>query len=446
MRKKIGSSKHGWLTHAWIIRLPSSKAEANISEIFGDLYVSKYAWPERGVWCGWMERVVHIARIIHPMDNMDCVCEILCTTGKTYHLKTSNIAAEVENLKSKKLKTMNLRKARKWWEEQSNKLKILKTNLITDEISLALENFYRLEQFMLRTIRSEHEGQVPEMPTPKNPIFKVLSSFSQREEIPEIVNEPGSSSAGKKQGKRVADANEAFKNMENQIIPLANEDIVSQIDQTPQSKKGKVDKADRRCPQPLHEEIDAGFVFGRNFTFHVSMEKVRPPTLETTNQRILSEENARTMYSKLRSGEINSSTLLTLRPISYTFPSDSKQNKTYEVVFQKRVSKTTFLETLNSMEGNNMEEKRNALLPNVTWELVDGQHIQYACNVLAREDFLTGNISKAKYEAIFIKRPAAVVVYNDEICYGVQSLKLNDYNTDRVYHGSLIERLAKARN
>jgi hypothetical protein len=105
------------------------------------------------------------------------------------------------------------------------------------------------------------------------------------------------------------------------------------------------------------------------------MEKVRPSTLETTNQRILSEENARTVYSKLRSGEISSSTLLTLRPISYTFPSDSEQNETRVIVFQKRVSKTTFLGILISMDGNNMEEKRNALLSNVTWEPVDGQHI-----------------------------------------------------------------------
>ena len=176
------------------------------------------------------------------------------------------------------------------------------------------------------------------------------------------------------------------------------------------------------------------------------MEKVRPPTLETTNQRILSEENARIVYSKLRSGEINSSILLTLRPVSYTFPSDSEQNETHEFVFQKRVNKTTFLGTLSNMDGNSMEEKRNALLPNVTWEPVDGQHIQYACNVLVREDFLVGNILKVEYEAMFIKRPATVVVYNDEICYRVQSLKLNDFNRDRVYHGSLIERLAKACN
>jgi hypothetical protein len=397
------------------------------------------------VWCGRMEKVAPVACITHPVDNNDEVCEIVCTIGKTYHFKPSNIATEVENLKSKKLKTVNLRKARKWWEEQSSKLKMLKTNIITDVISLAPEDFPQLEQFMLWTIRTEHEGNVLEMPTPQNPIFKIISSFSQWEEILENVIEPGSSSVGKKRDKKAVDGTEAMKNIENQIILLSNEDIASQTDHTPQSKKSKVDKVDRRCPQPSQEEIDVGFVFGRNFTFHVSMERVRPPTLETTNQRILSEENARTVYSKLQSGEISGSTLLALRPVSYTCRSDSEHNETREVVFQKRVSKTTFLGTLNNMEGNNMEEKRDALLPNITWEPVDGQHIQHAYNVLAREDVLADKLSKEEYEAIFIKRLAAVVVYNNEICYGVQSLKLNDYNTDRVYYGSLIKRLAKAR-
>ena len=190
-----------------------------------------------------------------------------------------------------------------------------------------------------------------------------------------------------------------------------------------------MDKDDRRCLQLSQEEIDVGIVFGRNFTFQVSMEIMRPSTLETTNQRILNEENARTMYSKLQSRKISRSTLLTLRLISYTSLGDSDYNEICEVVFQKKVSKTTFLGTLNSIEGNNMEEKRDA---NITWEPVDGQHIQYACNALAREDILIGKLLRDEYEAIFIRRPTIVVVYNDEICYGVQSLKLNDYNTMEI--------------
>ena len=45
-----------------------------------------------------------------------------------------------------------------------------------------------------------------------------------------------------------------------------------------------------------------------------------------------------------------------------------------------------------------------------------------------------------------MNRSATIVAYNDEICYGVQSLKLNDYHKNHVYYRSLIERLAKTRN
>jgi hypothetical protein len=44
-----------------------------------------------------------------------------------------------------------------------------------------------------------------------------------------------------------------------------------------------------------------------------------------------------------------------------------------------------------------------------------------------------------------MNKPATIfVAHNDEICYGVQSLKLNDYHTNHVYYESLIARLAKA--
>jgi hypothetical protein len=65
--------------------------------------------------------------------------------------------------------------------------------------------------------------------------------------------------------------------------------------------------------------------------------------------------------------------------------------------------------------------------------------------VLAHEDYVAGHLSREDYEGIFKKRLATVVVYNNEICYGVQSVKLNDYNTNRIYHGTLVERLVKAR-
>ena len=87
----------------------------------------------------------------------------------------------------------------------------------------------------------------------------------------------------------------------------------------------------------------------------VFMEKVRPPSLETTTQRILSVENARTVYLKLQSREINASTLLTLHPVSYTLPNNGMDNCGFEVCLKKRISKIVFLEALNSMEEKTME-------------------------------------------------------------------------------------------
>ena len=76
--------------------------------MFVDLYVFKYAWIERGVWCGRMDKVVAVTRIIHPVARNEDICELQCSNGKAYHFMIGNISAEVKNTKSKKLKTLNL--------------------------------------------------------------------------------------------------------------------------------------------------------------------------------------------------------------------------------------------------------------------------------------------------------------------------------------------------
>jgi hypothetical protein len=178
-------------------------------------------------------------------------------------------------------------------------LKLLKTDIVTDTISLAPEEMAQLEQFILRCVRAKREGSLLDMPLLGSSILKVISCFSQLEQMEEETIEPSSSSGSKKRVKRAANATQPAVNLETQIIPLSNDDIAFQTKASQQSKKGRTDRVDRRCPQPSQEEVDASFIFGRNFIFKVSMEKVRPPPLETTNQRILSAENARTVYLKL---------------------------------------------------------------------------------------------------------------------------------------------------
>ena len=137
------------------------------------------------------------------------------------------------------------------------------------------------------------------MPSLGSSILKVVSFFSQRDQMEKESTKPRSSSRSKKRERRTTNASQVPNSLENQIIPLLNDDIASQIEQSHQSKKGRIDKVVRRCLQPSQKEIDTRFVFGKNFIFQVSMEKVRPPSLETINQQILSAENAMTIYLKL---------------------------------------------------------------------------------------------------------------------------------------------------
>ena len=51
-------------------------------------------------------------------------------------------------------------------------------------------------------------------------------------------------------------------------------------------------------------------------------------------------------------------------------------------------------------------------------------------------DLIVGKFNLEIYEAIFMNKLTIAVSYNNEICYGVQSMKLNDYNTNCIYYGS----------
>ena len=174
VKKKADSSKLGWLKHAWILRLPPYDDEGNKSDVFADLYVSKYAWTERGVWYGQMDKVAVVTHITHHVGGNEDICELQSSTGNAYHFMIGNIAAEIEITKSKKLKTVNLRKARKWWDDQSNKLKVVKTNIVIDAMSLGPGDMDALEQFMLRCVRAEREGSLPDMPNARSSILKVV--------------------------------------------------------------------------------------------------------------------------------------------------------------------------------------------------------------------------------------------------------------------------------
>ena len=172
------------------------------------------------------------------------------------------------------------------------------------------------------------------------------------------------------------------------------------------------------------------------------MNHVRAPTDGFTNQRVLNVENAKKIYKALRDRHNVDSSLITLRPMFY---SDPIGNLNDVKLFKGVGSKEFFFKCLESMPGDSMEEKRQCFFNGITWEPVDGQHVQHACNVLAKNDLLVGKISQEDYNKIFARRPATIVLHDNEITYLFSSTRLNDITTERKYHSTTGEMLEKAR-
>jgi hypothetical protein len=82
---------------------------------------------------------------------------------------------------------------------------------------------------------------------------------------------------------------------------LTTEDLVTPTQGPSAPSKGKGRKlvssqnqssSEESFNLPSQDKIDEGYVFGRDFSFIVDMNHVRPPTDGFTNQRVLNIENA----------------------------------------------------------------------------------------------------------------------------------------------------------
>ena len=60
--------------------------------------------------------------------------------------------------------------------------------------------------------------------------------------------------------------------------------------------------------------------------------------------------------------------------------------------------------------GTTKEEKLEDFLKNIVWDTVDGQHIAYACKVLAKDVVKKRKLDTESMKSIFTTRPALVVV------------------------------------
>jgi hypothetical protein len=162
-------------------------------------------------------------------------------------------------------------------------------------------------------------------------------------------------------------------------------------------------------PLPTTDEVEMGFIFGKDFRFTVEIEKVRPPSDPFTNQRILNIQNAENVYQRMKSFQVLEMHMLTLRPMEYVAPGNVNGENAQPYVFK---SCEDFLKCIDEMPGSTFAQKRHAILPLITWEPVDGQHILYACQELAPLDRICGILSEETYKKHFVKRPAQVVVYD----------------------------------
>ena len=103
---------------------------------------------------------------------------------------------------------------------------------------------------------------------------------------------------------------------------------------------------------PSQDEIDEGNVYGRDFSFKVNMNRIRPPTDGFTNQRVLNIENAKKVYKALRDKHIVDSSWITLRPMFYKDPNGGSS----EAIWFKGVGpKARFFQCLESMPRDSIE-------------------------------------------------------------------------------------------
>ena len=88
------------------------------------------------------------------------------------------------------------------------------------------------------------------------------------------------------------------------------------------------------------------------------------------------------------------------------------------------------------MPGDFIEEEKQCFFNGIIWKPVDEQHVEYACNILAKNDFLCGSLSQADYDKIFLCRPATIMLYDNKITCLFSSTRLNDITTEKKYHST----------
>ena len=81
-------------------------------------------------------------------------------------------------------------------------------------------------------------------------------------------------------------------------------------------------------------------------------------------------------------------------------------------------------------------------LAHVVWEPVDGQHILWACQHIARDEYERGTLRDDVYERL-LRRPATVLIYDDPRFFMSESRRANIHHCSRQRYTTVVENLTK---
>ena len=196
---------------------------------------------------------------------------------------------------------------------------------------------------------------------------------------------------------------------------------------------------------PTEVDLEEGYVYGRNFRWSVSIMHVRQPIGPLTNQRILNVLNAQDVYTLLCSAAHEDVSCLTLRPIEYRPPGEGSPVKFGGVGGRQAfILEVTAWATREAIDPGRLPSEVHRFFTHVLWEPVDGQHILWACQHIARDEHEKGTLWDELYERFF-RRPTTVLVYDDPRFFVSESRRTNVHHCSWQQYTTVAKNLTKMR-
>ena len=307
------------------------------------LKISTYPWMENKVWCSkaWSKREI-VQKIVTPAYTHDLdSCEIFVVSKASnaiysYVLKCANIIGDVVDVDG--MKVVGIPKARKWWKKLSDSEKLIRTSMLEvyrglspleeEKLIEYMDSYQRFQTRVVDSLSSEPHMQEPEEPskdvrwrgTLSFPYERAMDVDSQLELI--VCSQTPS---------HLREEDTRFElTAKNLVTPTQGSNA-----QHSKDKGRKLVSSHTQCSledsfnPPSQAEIDEGYVYGRDFSFIVDMNHVRPPTDGFTNQHVLNIENAKKVYKALRDKHIVDSSWIILRSMFYKDPNGGTSEATW---------------------------------------------------------------------------------------------------------------------